>query len=343
MPRLLALAALTLALLAQHGPARAAEALSLTPVEYFGPSACTTSGCTAPACSEPTCAAPSCRSACDDDGCCSSERLFGLFRHSDHRFDCFISPMTNPVFFEDPRNVTEARVIFLNHRIPTAVLGGGNIQLLAVQLRASLTERLSLIATKDGYIFTSGDAPDIDGFANVALGLKYNLFVDPDMQRLLSVGARAELPTGTYRALQGNSATTVFDLFLTGGTQVGDLAHFLSSPGIRIPADHNQQNGQFYWSNHIDRRLRNRPLYGLAELNWYHWYSNGNSALPVGGLDLYNFGSNAVAGTNVVTGALGVKYKPTSNLELGVCYEIPLTSNRDILQNRVTGDLIWRY
>jgi hypothetical protein len=45
----------------------------------------------------------------------------------------------------------------------------------------------------------------------------------------------------------------------------------------------------------------------------------------------------------VVTGAVGLKYKPTRSLELGLCYETALTSRRDLMQDRVTADLIWRY
>lgn len=282
--------------------------------------------------------------ACFYDGCCSKPRLLRLFAPSDCRFDDFISPMTNPVYFEDPRNLTEVRVIFLNHDVPGAVLGGGNVQLLAAQLRAALTDRLSLIATKDGYIFAGGgDSPDIDGWANVALGLKYNLFADPEMQRLLSVGTRVELPVGSYHALQGNSKTSQFDIFMTGGTQIGERSHLVSAAGFRLPADHNKQNNQFYWSTHVDRRLSNLPIYGLFECNWYHWLSNVAGGIPVGGLDLYNLGSSGVAGTNIVTGALGLKYKPRSNLEVGVAYEIPLTNRRDLLQDRFTADLILRY
>ena len=92
-------------------------------------------------------------------GCCGKGKLFGLFTASDCRFTEFISPMTNPVYFEDPRNLTEARVIFINHQIPGSVLGGGDVQLLATQLRAAVTDRLSIIATKDGYIFAGADAP----------------------------------------------------------------------------------------------------------------------------------------------------------------------------------------
>ncbi|MEN0111602.1 MAG: hypothetical protein AAF805_12855, partial [Planctomycetota bacterium] len=63
-------------------------------------------------------------------------------------FDDFISPMTNPVHFEDPRNVTEVRFIYWQHRVPATALGG-NVNLYALQIRARLTDRLSLIATKD--------------------------------------------------------------------------------------------------------------------------------------------------------------------------------------------------
>jgi len=296
---------------------------------------------TAPGCTAPSGPSPRCGSY---NGCCRSDKLLKLFTPSDCRFDRFISPMTNPVYFEDPRNLTEAKLLFLNHRIPGNVLGGGNVQLAAVQLRFALTERLSLIATKDGYIFAGGDdAPDINGFANVALGLKYNIFADPEMQRLLSIGTRIELPTGSYHALQGNSATSNFDLFLTGGTQLGELSHFVSASGLRLPADHNQQNSQFYWSTHLDRRLRNRPLYGLVECNWYRWLSNVAGGPPVGGLDLYNLGSSGVADTNIVTGAIGLKYKPSAALEMGLCYEIPLTNRKDLIQDRLTADLILRY
>ncbi len=285
---------------------------------------------------------------CDCDcgfygGCCDKRRLFGLFAPSDCRFTPFISPMTNPVYFEDPRTLTEARVIFLNNQIPGAVLGGGPVQLLATQLRAAITERLSIIATKDGYIFAGDNAPDINGWANVNIGLKYNFYANAARQELLSAGLRYEMPVGSYHALQGNSGTGQFDVFLTGGKQLGELSHFISAAGFRLPADPNKQNDQFYWSFHFDRRLQNRPIYGLLEFNWYHWMSNVAGGIPVGGLDLYNFGSSGVAGTNIVTGAFGLKYKPKASVEMGVCWEVPLTAHRDIIDNRITADLILRY
>ena len=251
--------------------------------------------------------------------------------------------MTNPVYFEDPRNLTEARVIFINNQIPSNVLGGGPVQLLAVQFRAALTKRLSIIATKDGYIFAGGDAPPINGWANVNAGLKYNLYANPATQRLLSIGTRYEMPVGSPHALQAQKGGQ-FDIFMTGGTQIGRYGHFVSAAGFRLPADLNTQNQQFWWSAHVDRRLAKRPIYGLLECNWYHWMTSGTGGVPgVGGLDLYNLGFAGTGGTNIVTAAIGLKYKPTALSEIGVAWQAPISVRHDIIDNRITADLILRY
>lgn len=136
----------------------------------------------------------------------------------------FISPMTNPVFFEDPRTLSEVRFIFAEHHIPS--LAGGaipasDIQVLAMQARAAITEDLSIIATKDGFIWASPNAPLDDGWADVSLGLKYNLWKDVDTQQILSVGGTFELPVGSPKALQGNGSGE-FNLFGSYGSQFGE-------------------------------------------------------------------------------------------------------------------------
>lgn len=79
--------------------------------------------------------------------------------------------MTNPVFFEDPRIQTEAKVLFIQQKIPLAA-GGNDAQLYAVQVQAALTDRLSIVADKDGYIVSQNPLVQ-DGWADVAMGLKY--------------------------------------------------------------------------------------------------------------------------------------------------------------------------
>lgn len=292
----------------------------------------------------PAYAPPACDECCD---CCSKDLLLGFIAPTDTRWANFISPMTNPVFFEDPRTLTEARFIFIDHQIPD--LAGGAIpasklQVLAVQLRAALTEDLSLIATKDGYIFPTGIAPLDDGWADVALGLKYNLWKDVECQRILSAGVTFELPIGSPQALQGNGSGE-FNLFASYGAEFGNCNHLITTAGFRLPTDTVDENQIFYWSAHVDQPIGNSRFYAFAEGNWYHWMKDGGNAAFDGiqGTDLFNFGSTGVAGTDIVTGALGLKYRPSDLREIGVAFEVPLTDERGVLQNRLTLDYIIRY
>lgn len=290
--------------------------------------------------SETTQSVPACEEDCD-----CVPKLLGFIVPSDQCFAWYISPMTNPVFFEDPRTLTEVRFIFLNHVIPNrAPLVGGDVQVLAAQIRAALTDRLSIIATKDGFIFTGSDPVIMDdGWADVNVGLKYNLWSDPDSQQLLSAGVTYELPIGSTKALQGNG-DGLFHLFLTGGAMFGEYGHWISGLGYWLPADSNAESQAIYWSNHWDWQINGSSWYVLSELNWYHWTRSGAGGVAgIEGGDLINLGSTGVAGNDIVTGAVGAKYKPSVYQEIGVAWEVPLTDRRDVLDNRLTIDWIIRY
>ncbi|MCA9205655.1 MAG: hypothetical protein KDA59_21525 [Planctomycetales bacterium] len=347
------------------GSAAQAESYLLT--DYFQDSAvrpvgCTTAcgcedtGCTG-GCTDGCCTAGGgcCDSAlgcdscvsdlcCDDcgDACgCCDDLLLGLFTHSDHCACDFISPMTNPVFFEDPRTLTEVRAIFVHHVVPGGATGGGNVRVIAAQVRAALTDRLSIIATKDGFISASNPLIQ-DGWADISLGLKYNLYADYCTGTLLSAGATYEMPVGSTQALQGNGDGE-FHVFLTGGQRLGCRGHWISGAGFRLPADPNDESTMFYWSNHWDYLITNK-VYFLTEVNWFNWTRSGAGGIPgIEGGDFFNFGSTGVAGNDIVTGAFGFKYKPSCNMELGIAWEVPLTERRDVLDNRLTVDAIFRY
>lgn len=280
--------------------------------------------------------------------CCEKGPLLRFIQPTDTCWADFISPMTNPVFFEDPRTLTEAHIIFAQHNIPS-LLGGAvpasDIQVVACQLRAALTDNLSLIATKDGFIFTGADAVVMDdGWADVALGLKYNLFKDVEAQRILSAGFTYELPVGSTRTLQGNGDGE-FNLFASGGLLYGDCNHFVTAAGFRLPSDPGDENQVFYWSVHFDRQIACSWLYGLVEFNWFHWMSDGDNAALNGlqGGDFFNFGATGVEGTDIVTGAFGFKWKPSLLQEVGIAWEVPLTETRGVLDNRLTVDWNIRY
>ena len=179
--------------------------------------------------------------------------------------------MTNPVFFEDPRNVTEARFIHFHHKVPLAA-GGGDVDLTAVQLRFRLSENVSLIATKDGYVSSSNPLVG-DGWADLAAGLKFNLIRDARNQRLLSGGFTFEFASGDSEPLQGNGNGEL-NLFLTGGKQIGQRSHWITAGGFRLPMNSSDESTSTYWSNHFDYRI-GRRFYLLTECNWYHWTKSG--------------------------------------------------------------------
>jgi hypothetical protein len=278
----------------------------------------------------------------EDCGCdCCDTRLFGFFRPSDHGFDDFISPMTNPVYFEDPRTLTEARLIFLDQEVP-AKLGGGDVKLTALQLRAAITDRLSFIATKDGYITSSNPLVE-DGWSDVSAGLKFNVFKNCEDQRIVSVGATYDMPIGSPQSLQGGKGGS-FDLFVTSGIEINGW-HFISTSGIILPSDTNTQSQFSFWSTHFDHRIGCSKLYMLSEFNWYHYLTSGGNTATTGvmGGDLFNLGSAGIAGRDFVTGAFGLKYKPNQHVEMGVDWELPLSSNHDLMTNRLTADFIIRF
>lgn len=308
----------------------------------------------------------SCDNICLDSDCCDSlmdsgcdstagcGALFGGFslRKSDHSFDDFISPMSNFVHFEDPRTLTELRPIFVHHELPSRMgslgVDGGETQLLAAQIRIALTERLSLIAVKDGYFWAQNDGAMStlfnDGWADVSAGLKYNLLRDTQKGRLLSSGFTYEIPMGDNRALQ-SVGDGEFHLFTSFAQRLldGD-AHYMTTFGWRLPVDGSAQTESLHWSNHLDYRLT-KSFYLVSEWVWWHWVDDADVGLPLGvaGQDAFNLPATDVVGNNLVTQAVGFKYKPCGNYEFGLAYEFPLTDFNDVLDQRFQVDMIFRY
>jgi len=280
-----------------------------------------------------------CDSYCDR----ASDGLFGfgLIQPSEGCFDDFISPMTNPVYFEDPRTLTEVRFIMLHHRLPDA-LGGNSVQAYAPQIRLALSERLSLIVTKGSVIYTQSPLLE-SGFLDMAAGFKYNLIRNPAAGRLLSLGMTFEAPWGSSRSFQGNGDGE-FHFFATGASRVGSRSHWISAVGLRQPIDEAAENRVMHWCNHLDYRLGTRPLYAFTELNWFHYLSDGTAfPLPIEGGDIFNLGSAGIASNDLVTQAVGLKAKPRRNVETGIAFEFPVTERQGLMKNRLNLDLIVRY
>lgn len=270
----------------------------------------------------------------------------GLFIPSDPCFPSFIFPTTNTVLWEDPRNITGIRFLFIQHNFPgDSVFAGGDAQVVAAQARVGLTERLSFIATKDGYIDINSDieALDNDGAANIAAGLKYTLFRDVERRMIAAGGMTFEIPLGTERVFQGQGDGD-FHFFLSGAAELTDCANWQSGTGFRVPVDSGAGTTMWYWSNHLDVELYSNTVFAFAEVNWYHWLSDGDG--PISGFeggDLINLGSTDVSGNSIVTLGVGPAVKLGERFQLSAAYELPLTEREDILEERYTVTLLLNY
>jgi hypothetical protein len=255
-------------------------------------------------------------------------------------FDNFVSPVSNPVNFEDPRTLTEIRPIYIYHKIDdNFVTGGGQAQIFALQARAALTDRLSLIATKDGYVHLQPDSVlnDDKGFANIAAGLKYAFYQDPTNGVIASAGFRYEAPSGEKEVLQGNG-DGVFNPFSSVAFSLCKW-NFMAGTGFRVPANHNDST--FYdFDAHVDYDFGwFRPLF---ELNLTNVIDPGRR-LPIAdeGQDFFNIGSSLSRHKTMLTGAAGARFILSDRVTSGVAYQFPIAQGAGtyITDWRLTTDL----
>lgn len=263
-------------------------------------------------------------------------------RAESSRLDDMISPVSNPVNFEDPRHSTELRPIFAYHNIQDDfVTGGGAVQVYALQARFKLTDDLSLIATKDGFVHLDPDGvlPENTGFANLAAGLKYSVLRSDTY--IVTAGLRYEIPWGEEDVLQG-SGNGAINPFVTAALAV-DNFNFMAATGLRQRFTSRDSS---FWDVdlHADYKIGN--FYPLVEANLVHPYNSGER-LPIAdeGADFFNLGSSFAAGENILTMAAGARYRICENVDIGAAYQFPLDRGEGtgIFDWRITADAIVRF
>ncbi|MBK1854376.1 transporter [Verrucomicrobiaceae bacterium 5K15] len=275
-------------------------------------------------------------------------------------FDQVRRPITNPTLFDLAIPRTQVRPIYIHQSMPNSInssLGklalGGDFSVYALQFEYALNERFSIVAMKDGYIDFNPDntLSNASGFADIAAGVKYAFILDPVKQLAVSGSLTVEFPTGDDDVWQGNGdgavGLNVAAVKLSGSWQ------FAGAVGVHLPFDTDAESTTGFASAHVGYNVTDR-LYALAEMNWYHVISDGNGenqftdhvggAVPsvVGfeGGDLVNFGASNPE-SNIVTAAIGLRYKLADNADLGIAYEIPLTDEEDgLMEDRITVDLV---
>jgi hypothetical protein len=279
------------------------------------------------------------------------------------RFEGFEKPIVAPYLFEDPFITTNAVPYFLWHDFPEqSVFDGGSLYAAALQLRVALTDRVALIATKDGYVWNRNGNPlleDSQGFMNVAAGLKVALWQDRDAGQIVSAILRIEAPTGSSDEYQGHKSgmavPSLSGAFRTGPVRwIGDL-------GAQIPFDGRDLSSSVFY--HLYAGLDLTPVVQpFVQISGIRWIESGNGSLPIRlksggtldldtvqtvlgtgpfeGADVVNLGSKRVDGLDLITAAAGVHVPLGEYVTLSVAYERPITEPKGIFQQRITSALV---
>lgn len=260
------------------------------------------------------------------------------------------TPVTNPVFFEEPFIRSEVRPLFMYQRLGrTLPVGGayvpvgGSVQVYALEVRWAITERLAILATKDGYVDFKPDTTltRASGWADISLGLKYAVMDDRENQFILTPGVELELPTGNRDVFQGNGQGE-WDIFLAAAKGWGDLT-LMGNIGARVPNNMTRDTAQLHYSAQLAYHAHKYFLPFVAA-NAFTVLNAGNQ-LPLGveGFDLINFGSASAAGSTQATLGCGFRSKLHEKVELGFAYERSVTNPRGVLDDRFTVDFVLRF
>ena len=284
-------------------------------------------------------------------------------------FDRFHMPVSNPIYLGDARNVTMVRPILLYQSMPDKIKIidqngakgeiplGGRVQGAALQFSYAFSERLSLVAVKDGYVDCEPDhsLDDHSGYADVAAGLQYSFIYRPEQDFIVSGRLVYETTSGDGEVYQGNGDGNLAPavLFLKGW----DKLQFSGTLGFVLPIDSDEENTMLYDAWHLSYAVTNwfRPL---MEINHFHVLSSGdrdyNDYLNRGRhpedqvaaiaafnpCDIINLGGDHNdENPDMVTMALGARFRITQWLDLGAVYEFPLTSDKEtLLDDRILID-----
>lgn len=269
----------------------------------------------------------------------------------------YVPPVSNPFLNETPYITTEVRPIIIHNDVPGDVLantpfapgepGGGNLNIFAFQMRFALTDRLGVIFNKNGvmdYNHTAGQLQSDTGLANLSFGVKYALISDPKKERLVTAAVAYEIPSGTLKSdtfrLQGDGRGFL-NTFVTA-TETYNKIGVQGMLGIKLSLDGERNISWFNYSLHVDYEVV-PDIFPLIEFNGFVPIieDTRQNSHTFEGLDLVSVGGSDP--DNVLTFAFGSRFRLTNNVLAGVVYEVPLTHDKDIMDWRITADMVFYY
>ncbi|MEZ6046958.1 MAG: hypothetical protein R3C11_15530 [Planctomycetaceae bacterium] len=263
---------------------------------------------------------------------------------SDYAFADFIEPITNPYWFIDARSMTRARAVYIHQEIPQNNLtNSGTTDVTSLQGSLAINEYMSFLAQKTGRQTIDIDGQgELEGWLDMALGFK-TVIIRNEMSRFLwSGGVIYERSNGTSEIYQGNGHG-MWHIYMSTAKGFGK-SHFLSSFGIHMPNNHDEENESYFYSMHLDHELF-CDKFIVWELNGQHYSESGSRTLNsnIEGGDLFSLGSDNVTGNDVISTAIGFAIRLRDDIHLTGAYEAPLTNRQDFLDDRVTMTLSYFY
>lgn len=252
-----------------------------------------------------------------------------------------VRPLTAPYFHEDAFVTTDLRAWYVNHQFNSDTIKG-KAEVYALQVRVALTERLQLVAYKDGYTdFNGGALAGSNGWNDIAAGLKYAFIQDWENQFHLAGGIGYELSLGDDEVLQD---TNEYRLWLSANKGF-DRLHLGFAANYRIAEDNNANTlgaaDMITLHAHADYYV-NEWFSPVVEVNGYFVTDEGSGVVNFSGVDAVAVGGGESEDT--ITGALGAEFRPFGpDLGLRLAYETELSDKVSLFGHRWTFSAVYEF
>lgn len=249
----------------------------------------------------------------------------------------FVHPCTAPYFNENSFITTDLRLWYVYQKFDgDAPLGDGHAQVAAAEVRVALTDRLQLVAYKDGYMWIDSDNLEEDGWNDVAAGLKWNFYRDVPGQFHMAVGAGYQFPWGDADVLQNDSELRFWYSIDKGF----DRLHFGATLNALLGVDEDDRWGQsdrLHWDLRADYRLTDW-FSPVVELNATHSLDDRDATLPFQGGDVGNFGRGE--DDPIFTAGAGGELRPFESVFFRAMWETQVNQEDNLYDWRVTLSVV---
>ena len=254
--------------------------------------------------------------------------------------DIWVHPITGPYWNEDSFLGNDVRVVVAHHSFPGAIFGGGTADVYATQVRLNLAPRLQLVAYKDGYMNIDTVGFKNDGWNDIAAGLKYAFLQDDANKLYAAAGLGYEFASGDDNVFQDDDEIRAW-LSVNKGfgrLHLGATVHyFIATDNGNDPLG---DSDHLSWHVHADYQVC-KWFSPVLEVNGYHVTNEGSPVTPFSGADVLNLGGNS--SENLMTGAIGVEFRPTEKISIRAAYERAITDDLSLFGHRWTFSTVFEF